>query len=183
MTSNDIARITAIEAVCFPIDQWGQKTLARCISHSQLHCRALIKNTPTPRGIRQDIVGYAIYKIDLLYNTPDRHHTASWEGHLMCIAIAPEHQRQGYGRWLLNQLIMEITQTPGVIRITLEVRETNARAQKLYQSVGFQASSRTPAYYLPQAPGASPEAAIIMTRDTPPRSATHQATPRARNAA
>lgn len=80
------------------------------------------------------------------------------EATLFNLAVHPDHQRQGYGRRLLEQLIVELEQKD-VITLWLEVRASNARAIALYDSLGFNEVSVRKNYY-PTAQGR--EDAIIM---------------------
>lgn len=68
------------------------------------------------------------------------------EAHITLLAIAPTHQRQGLGRWLLWHLLREAHQEQ-LRHATLEVRLGNAIAQKLYHQFGFQALGQRKRYY------------------------------------
>lgn len=80
------------------------------------------------------------------------------EATLFNIAIDPDYQRQGIARSLLEQLIVELEQRD-VLTLWLEVRESNARANALYDSLGFNTVTVRKNYY-PTADGR--EHAIIM---------------------
>ena len=58
------------------------------------------------------------------------------EAHILNVCVDPDYQRRGLGRHLLHHLIKTMNQTD-VDMVLLEVRRTNAHAQKLYQSEGF----------------------------------------------
>jgi GNAT superfamily N-acetyltransferase len=55
------------------------------------------------------------------------------------IYVEPEHRKRGYGRTLIETLA---SRTPplgsDVVALTLEVTPDNARARRLYESLGFQ---------------------------------------------
>ncbi|AYH00148.1 ribosomal protein S18-alanine N-acetyltransferase [Pectobacterium parmentieri] len=68
------------------------------------------------------------------------------EATLFNIAVHPEHQRQGFGRQLLEHLIDEMERR-GILTLWLEVRESNARAIALYESLGFNEVSVRRDYY------------------------------------
>lgn len=55
------------------------------------------------------------------------------EGHVMNIAVHPEHQRRGIARQLCAALFVEAKRR-GATALTLEVRTSNAAAQALYRS-------------------------------------------------
>ena len=58
------------------------------------------------------------------------------EATLFNIAIDPQKQGLGLGRQLLNELITQLRQK-GILTLWLEVRESNKKAQALYDSLGF----------------------------------------------
>ncbi|NKI72918.1 ribosomal-protein-alanine N-acetyltransferase [Dickeya sp. CFBP 2040] len=94
----------------------------------------------------QQLVAYAITQVVLD------------EATLFNIAVAPAHQRHGYGRQLLEHLIAELERRD-ILTLWLEVRASNARAIALYQRLGFNDVSIRADYY-PTASGR--EDAIIM---------------------
>ena len=79
---------------------------------------------------------------------------------LLNISIAPEYQRKGLGRKLLEE-IMEIAHGMNMRRILLEVRPSNAAALGLYRDTGFSQINLRRAYYV-AANGR--EDAIVMER-------------------
>ncbi|PIU66064.1 MAG: ribosomal-protein-alanine N-acetyltransferase [Armatimonadetes bacterium CG07_land_8_20_14_0_80_40_9] len=69
------------------------------------------------------------------------------EAHITNLAVQPKFRRRGIGEELLVNLIK--TSISKKIRwITLEVRESNLTAQKLYQKYGFQIVGVRKGYYL-----------------------------------
>lgn len=68
------------------------------------------------------------------------------EGHIMTIAVHPQHRRRGLGTLLLLD-IFEQARERGVRRLTLEVRVSNVAAQRLYQAFGFHLEGRRLGYY------------------------------------
>jgi len=68
------------------------------------------------------------------------------EAHITNIAIQESHRGKGYGEKLLKEL-MTTAHWLGAQRMTLEVRVSNERAQKLYRKLGFYSSGLRPAYY------------------------------------
>lgn len=65
---------------------------------------------------------------------------------MMNFAVVPEKQRQGYGKTLLLHVLNEL-QKEGIKQLTLEVRESNIKAQKLYEACGFKKSHIRKNYY------------------------------------
>ena len=68
------------------------------------------------------------------------------EVHLVNIAVARRRQGEGIGTLLLKQLIEEAVEE-GTELITLEVRESNARAQAFYRRFFFRAIGVRTGYY------------------------------------
>jgi ribosomal-protein-alanine N-acetyltransferase len=68
------------------------------------------------------------------------------EVHLLNLAVAPEHRREGWGRVLL-QTLFTAALAQGAHWLWLEVRAGNAPALALYQHFGFQAMGVRKQYY------------------------------------
>lgn len=81
------------------------------------------------------------------------------EATLFNIAIAPNFQGQGFGKFLLNALIEKLRQQ-NIVTLWLEVRQSNHTALKLYQQFGFNQVDIRKNYY-PTSDGKR-ENAIIM---------------------
>ena len=81
------------------------------------------------------------------------------ESELLEIAVQPAMQGRGYGKALLAHAIA-LARRNGAVRMFLEVRESNARARKMYTSFGFEETGRRKNYY-PTENGR--EDAILMT--------------------
>lgn len=64
--------------------------------------------------------------------------------HLMNVAVAPEHRRQGIARRLIGRLVDE---GGGRLPFTLEVRVSNAAAIAMYERLGFRSAGVRPRYY------------------------------------
>jgi [ribosomal protein S18]-alanine N-acetyltransferase len=76
------------------------------------------------------------------------------EGHIISIAIHPDHRRQGIGRELIHQVIG----FPHVRKVWAEVRKSNSGAQAFYLQLGFRVVGLVPHYY-------GDEDALIVERD------------------
>lgn len=79
----------------------------------------------------------------------------SGEGYVTNVAVLPEYRKQG----IAQKLIEEQLKTP-MDFISLEVRESNAPAIKLYEKMGFQNMGIRPKFYSDPT-----ENAIIMTKE------------------
>jgi ribosomal protein S18 acetylase RimI-like enzyme len=61
----------------------------------------------------------------------------------LTIAVHPDAQGQGLGRRMFRELLDDvIANHPDVTRVELITQESNVRAQRLYESVGFRAEGR-----------------------------------------
>jgi len=82
------------------------------------------------------------------------------EAELLNFCLAPAHQGQGLAKPFLDQVLADMAEQ-GAATIFLEVRESNAPARQLYQSVGLLQVSVRKNYY-PALEGR--EDAILMSR-------------------
>lgn len=93
-----------------------------------------------------EVTGYAIMSI------------AAAEAHVLNLCVHPTYQRCGYGRRLLNALLMKAHDAK-VDKVFLEVRPSNEAALRLYLSVGFERIGMRPGYY--QAEGGREDAVVL----------------------
>lgn len=68
------------------------------------------------------------------------------EGEILNLGVAQAHRRQGIGRALVERMLALLAGRE-VRTIYLEVRESNAGARALYQSLGFAEVGRRRRYY------------------------------------
>ena len=68
------------------------------------------------------------------------------EVHLLNLAIAPSHQRQGWAHALLEWLVTW-ARVQNALWLWLEVRPSNSRARHLYKRFGFQEVATRKGYY------------------------------------
>jgi ribosomal-protein-alanine N-acetyltransferase len=81
------------------------------------------------------------------------------EAHLLNVAVSAPMQRQGLGRFLLNQAAA-CARGLGMESVLLEVRPSNTRALDIYARYGFQQIGRRKGYY--PAANQQREDAIVM---------------------
>jgi ribosomal-protein-alanine N-acetyltransferase len=74
------------------------------------------------------------------------------------LVVAPEQRRRGIGSELLGELLLDL-QSKGVRASSLEVRESNVSATRLYEKHGFTPVGRRIGYYRNP-----PEDAVILRR-------------------
>lgn len=68
------------------------------------------------------------------------------EAHITNIALLPDYRGMKLGEALLAK-IMELAKNKGAVRVTLEVRVSNERAQNLYRKFGFVDGALRKQYY------------------------------------
>jgi len=137
----DLDAILAIERACFSIP-WTAEALAPELEVDGRH-------EPVLAMLGGEPVGFA-----LVWVIAD-------ERHLVNLAVDPGHRRQGIGQQMLTEVI-ERARADGARLVTLEVRESNEAARKLYRDFGFIDVALRPHYY-PD----SREDAVIMLLEIP----------------
>ena len=125
MNENDLTDIFALEQSIFS-DAWSIDALAETLR--QEHSLILLAEE------EKKIKGYCI-----LYYVLD-------EGDVARIAVDKTIRKSGVGYALLEE-IWGICRGKGIIKITLEVRESNQAAVRLYKKHGFQAIAVRKDYY------------------------------------
>jgi len=98
----------------------------RLISGLRRHPTTLVLlafDDATPVGIAVCFVGFSTFAARPLINIHD-------------LAVIPDHRGRGVGRLLLEGVEARAREL-GCCKLTLEVREDNHRAQRLYQGFGF----------------------------------------------
>lgn len=124
MTASDLDAMMAIERVNFPFP-WTEGNFKDSINSGYM-CLIMEQG--------QQLIGYAVLMMALD------------EAHLLNISVAQSHQGQGWGRYLLLQM-MEIGREKGGLNMFLEVRPSNHSALGLYESMGFNEMGIRPGYY------------------------------------
>ena len=84
------------------------------------------------------------------------------EVHLLNITVAPQYQRQGWARVMLDALAIW-ARGQRAETLWLEVRAGNLRAMQVYQSQGFSAVGRRKNYY-PSGHGQREDAVVMSLR-------------------
>ena len=125
MTTADIENVIAIERASFQFP-WSTRFF---LDELQVDCARSILAEVDGR-----IVGYVLFWL------------VSEEVDIHNIAVHPDFRRQGIGRLLLEQVVAAARRQER-LRVTLDVRFSNASAQSLYRSFGFVARGLRKAYY------------------------------------
>ena len=68
------------------------------------------------------------------------------EGHVTSVAVHPEARGNGYGERIVEHMMRQAAEL-GVVFLSLEVRENNLAAQRLYKKLGFKKAGLKEGYY------------------------------------
>ena len=123
--AEDVGRVHELEKICFRTP-WSYNSLMSELTNDVAYYAVAVSD-----GI---VVGYA----------------GSWimfdEAHITNIAVDPDYRCRGIAYAMILHL-MKIALQKGAERMTLEVRESNLRAQRLYASLGFAYAGMRKHYY------------------------------------
>lgn len=125
LRASDLARVMEIERASFSTP-WRETTFAALLERGDADLFAA-ENSGS-------LVGYAVCWIVLD------------QSELGNVAVAPEARGTGVGRRLV-EAVLERVRDRGANECFLEVRVSNAHAQALYTSLGFEVVGRRKAYY------------------------------------
>lgn len=142
MATGDIPQIVAIERRVFGDDAWPQQAFQEERNNRIAYYFVLV---PAWFGRGRELAGYVG-----LWALSDA-------VHIVTIAIHPDSQRAGLGE-LLVQRAFALAEEVGADEVTLECRESNEPALRLYAKYGFQEAGRRERYYKN-----NDEAALILT--------------------
>jgi len=136
MKLSDVDAVHALEIKCFTTP-WSRDSFEQELTSNKL-ARYMVLS------VDDEIVAYGGFWIIVD------------EAHITNIAVNPDKRRLGLGNRLVQGMLDEIEKMD-LVNVTLEVRDSNLAARKLYAGFGFADAGRRPNYY--QEPK---EDAIIM---------------------
>jgi [ribosomal protein S18]-alanine N-acetyltransferase len=142
MGKKDLPEILAIEKKSF-VSPWSEGMFKDELDLK--HSQCLVARIS--QGEKSMIGGYIIFWI------------VADEAHLHNLAVKKEFRKQGLAQRFMD-VMKEISRQVGLKTQTLEVRESNAEAIKLYRKCGFVVKGRRPLYYAD-----THEDALIMWAD------------------
>ncbi len=125
MTADHVIQIAQLERECFS-DPWSQNSIASELENPLSYWLVAMAGNV--------VAGYAGSQ------------TVLGESDMMNLAVRGEFRRQGVARDLVLALIDGLNQR-GSHCLTLEVRDSNAPARKLYEKLGFVQVGIRPNYY------------------------------------
>jgi len=126
-SDEDLDAVAALEAATFT-NPWTRDMLARELAESAV-ARVYILRLPGER-----VAAFC----------------ACWvvldELHVNTVGVAHRYRRRGLATALMNYVMADAAKD-GAVRATLEVRESNDAARRLYEHLGFAVTGRRKAYY------------------------------------
>jgi len=126
-TAADLDALIAVEAASFT-NPWTREMYQAELAHAGVSFFMLA------RAPDRAVVGFCSY-----WRVVD-------EIHINNLAVLPSHRRQGVARALLARVLRDAA-AHGAVRALLEVRRSNAEAQRLYEALGFTVAGTRRAYY------------------------------------
>lgn len=147
----DLDRVMHINKMCLPENY---------TSYFFMDLYKRFPNTFVVAEQSRQIVGYVMCRIEMgmpplgLFGLNKR-------GHVISIAVLPEHQRKGIGRALMEEAMLGM-RSYNARECYLEVRASNIAAIRLYEKLGFEILRNLHGYY------ADGEDAYVMRKKLPP---------------
>ena len=132
MERADVSRVHEIECACFR-SPWSKLALAG--------------------ELRNDVAHYLVMEADGVICGYGGMWLLFEEAHVTNVAIMPDYRGQGRGKRLMLAMMRHAVKR-GAEKMTLEVRESNMVAQKLYAGLGFEQNGFRPGYYSDTGEGA-----------------------------
>jgi ribosomal-protein-alanine N-acetyltransferase len=133
---NDLQSVTRINQVCLPEN------------YTDFFFIDLYRRFPETFLVAEEngeVVGYIMCRIEVGLSGFGFGGLAK-KGHIVSIAVMPEHRRKGLGEALVTKT-MESMRLYGAKQCYLEVRATNEQAIDLYKKLGFEVSRTIRGYY------------------------------------
>ncbi len=124
-TKEDIAKIGAIERVCFS-DPWSEADLLSCLSLPVYKTYLIEENG--------EIIAYACQSV--IFE----------DAEILNIAVAPNYRGRGYGQKLMQEMLDRAIALKAS-NVFLEVRVSNEPAKGLYRSFSFEEYGVRKNYY------------------------------------
>ena len=132
MVADDLTRVHELDQICFT-SPWSLRTFKQELEENQSSSQwvAVLGETSLSPGL---IVGAVV-----IWLVAD-------EVHIATLSVDPDHRRDQIASRLICTALRDGV-ARGATCSTLEVRASNAAAQRLYYKFGFQLVGRRPGYY------------------------------------
>lgn len=125
MEQGHVAQVAALEAICFR-DPWSEKSVASELSNPLSHWLVAVEDDA--------VLGYIGSQ------------TVLDESDMMNVVVSPAHRRKGIAEALVLALA-DALREKGSVKLTLEVRASNAPAITLYEKLDFKPIGLRKNYY------------------------------------
>jgi ribosomal-protein-alanine N-acetyltransferase len=123
---SDLDSLLQIEGQSFPKSPYDWTTFLNL--HDLYPKTFLVYVYTNQNQTKEALWGYIIFTLD---------------GHIISIAVHPQHRREGIG----TRLLQRATKTPYLQKVWAEVRRSNQGAQAFYSQMGFQMTGWVKNYY------------------------------------
>ncbi len=141
MLEADLEKVVEIEKASMP-SPWSKELFDEELNRNLAHYFVL--------EVEGKVAGYMGY-----WEAPE-------EAHIINLAIGPSYRNKGLGLEMMNHC-MEYARKRGAKLATLEVRQTNEAAQRLYDKCGFKIVAIRKKYY-----SDNQEDAVVMIKELNP---------------
>jgi len=135
-TMNDLPSVTQINQTCLPEN------------YTDIFFVDLFRRHPETfliAQVEEKIVGYIMCRVEVGLSSIGLSGLVK-KGHVVSVAVLPEHRRKGIGQALVTQA-MEGMRKYNAKQCYLEVRVTNQEAVALYKKLGFGVARTIHGYY------------------------------------
>lgn len=149
--TSDLDSVMAINRACLPEN------------YSEAFFLGLHKDSPHSFMVAEyegAVVGYIMCRVEFGFSELQRF-KVSRKGHIISVAVMPEHRNRGVGLALLTAALKALQSHYSCSEVYLEVRVSNQEAINLYKKLGFRTTKTVQGYYL------DGEAASVMGRRLP----------------
>ncbi len=92
-----------------------------------------------------EVVGYAMCRVE--YGLSNVKFGFCHKGHVISVAVLPEHRKRGMGRALMDSAMVAM-KAYGSSEFYLEVRVSNQPAVAMYEKLGYHVAKRLRGYYM-----------------------------------
>ncbi|MGB1899537.1 MAG: GNAT family N-acetyltransferase [Candidatus Kariarchaeum pelagius] len=133
----DLEDIVHINRVCLPENYPIAYFIELIKSWQKTSCVALLNGR---------VVGYILMRVEGGFSTPWRMRSTK-KGHIVSVAVLPDARRMGLGTMMMHNILKKANLIKNMEQITLEVRNSNYGAIKLYENLNFISEKIIKSYY------------------------------------
>lgn len=124
MQPEHIETVKDLLDTCFDENSWSVESIQSELEKADSRCTVAVEDSK--------VVGFLAFE------------QIMDEGSIVEVAVSPDYRRRGIARALINEALRNCT---GLCTVFLEVREGNAPAVALYESLGFERIAVRRGYY------------------------------------